>query len=171
MPAAEEEDFLDVEDEGDLDDLEQDLMHEMTKYTERLDAAMVHYDTDKPDERCVQRAIADMIRSKGIKCEREAYPCKGSRVRMDLSGVNFIVEVKMTTKKLHETIGQLLYYSEKKDGHKRLFIAVHDYNDFDLFDEVSECDNFCIELVHAHACAFFLDSSLRHDNLLQGYTK
>jgi hypothetical protein len=167
MPA--EEEMIEDDDESLYD---WDYLHDQRDYFERLDAAMVHYKTDKVTEQCVQRAIADMIKSKGIICHREATPCENSRVRMDLSGANYIVEVKMTTKDLHKTIAQLNYYADKKPGEKRLFIAVHDSPRFDALDEdVWECDEYCITLVNAAQCARFVDCALRHDNLLDGYKK
>ena len=129
-------------------------------YLTRLDAAMHHYRTNVVNEKCVQRAISDLLKTKyKLLCEREASPCKGSRLKMDLSGANYIVEVKMNASNLHLTIAQILHYAKKKPGTKHLFIAVHDEGSYGL-DEVAECDEHFINLLPASQCAHAIDELL-----------
>jgi hypothetical protein len=130
-------------------------------YLARIDAAMHHYHTDIVNEKCVQRAISDLLKTKyKLVCEREAAPCKSSRLRMDLSGDNFIVEVKMKASKMHLTIAQLSHYANKKPGWKQLYIAVHDEESFGL-DEVAECDEQSIMLIPASQCAYIVSTDLK----------
>jgi hypothetical protein len=129
-------------------------------YLARLDAAMNHYRSNIVYEKCVQRAISDLLKNKyKLRCEREAAPCKGSRLKMDLSGENYIVEVKMDASNLHMTIAQLSHYAKKKPGTKHLFIAVHEEDSYGI-DEVSECDEHFINLVPASQCAHAIDELL-----------
>jgi hypothetical protein len=129
-------------------------------YLARLDAAMNHYRSNIVYEKCVQRAISDLLKNKyKLRCEREAAPCKGSRLKMDLSGENYIVEVKMDASNLHMTIAQLSHYAKKKPGTKHLFIAVHEEESYGI-DEVSECDEHFINLVPASQCAHAIDELL-----------
>ena len=49
-------------------------------YLTRLDAAMHHYRTNVVNEKCVQRAVSDLLKTKyKLLCEREASPCTQSR--------------------------------------------------------------------------------------------
>ena len=152
--------------------LRHDLKQERDTYIERLDAGLIHYKKDEANEKCVQRAICEMIRDMGIKCEREATPCPTSKLRMDLSGPNYIVEVKMGFKSISQAIAQLSYYAKKKQGEKRLFLAVHCFDTPTVpWDEYWECDEEYITLVKAEECAYFLNERLKRDGLTDCYQK
>jgi hypothetical protein len=131
----------------------QTYLDNVSLYLERIDRAMIHYNRTDINEKCVQRAISDLLKNKyDIGCERERPPCMGSRLKMDLSGEGFIVEVKMTASNLHLTIAQLLHYAKKRKGSNDLWIAIHDEESYD-FADVDDCDAEGIFLIPASQCA------------------
>ena len=131
-------------------------------YLAYLDDASQSLGIKKITERSVQAAICMMMRDAGLKPKMEQSPSKDSRMRMDVSGEGYIVEVKMSFDSVLSGVGQLLYYANKRCDGSRMILAIHADEDAP-FDLVDFCDEHYITLCKAEDCALIVHDFLKSD--------